>query len=157
MSFKGFPTFSFDGHFVQRSGPVLVEGHQRNISMKLFWNWSFKGSSIFSFGSHYFQHNGTIFANFGSGSLKVHFCEIILKSGHWSRRRCHLELFSPFSFGGHFVQPSQTILINLVEGHPRNISVKNYFEISPLVQEMSFKEFLFLALVAILFSGAEWF
>ena len=46
------------------------------------------------------------------------------------------------------------ILAILVEGLPRNISVKNYFEISPLVQ-MSFKEFLFLALVAILFSGAE--
>ena len=32
MSLKGFPTFSFDGHFVQRSGIVLVDCHQRNIS-----------------------------------------------------------------------------------------------------------------------------
>ena len=47
------------------------------------------------------------FSNFGKGSHKEHFFEIILKSGHWSRRRCHLKVF------------------------------------------------LFLALVAILFSGAE--
>ena len=49
------------------------------------------------------------FSNFGKGSSsKDHFCEIILKSGHWSTMRCHLKVF------------------------------------------------LCLALVAILFSGAEW-
>ena len=97
---------------------------------------SFKGLSIFSFGSHYFQHTGTIFGNSGRSSLKEHFCEIILKSVHWSRRRCHLWIFSCFSFGGHFVQWSQTILTNLVEVHPKNIS--------PLVQEeMSFKGLFF--------------
>ena len=32
--------------------------------------------------------------------------------------------FSFFSLGGHFVQLSGTILAILVEGHPRNISVK---------------------------------
>ena len=32
--------------------------------------------------------------------------------------------FSIFSSGGHFVQRSKTILAILVEGHPRNISVK---------------------------------
>ena len=32
--------------------------------------------------------------------------------------------FSIFSFGGLFVQWSGTILVILVEGHPRNISVK---------------------------------
>ena len=39
MSLKGFSIFSFDGHFVQRSRTilaVLVEGNQRNISVKLF-------------------------------------------------------------------------------------------------------------------------
>ena len=39
---------------------------------------------------------------------------------NWSRRRCHLKVFSIFRSGGHFVQWSGTIL---VEGHPRNISV----------------------------------
>ena len=33
-------------------------------------------------------------------------------------------VFSIFSFDGHFVQRSETILAILVEGHPRNISVK---------------------------------
>ena len=35
-----------------------------------------------------------------------------------------LKSFSIFSPGGHFVQPSTTILAYLVEGHPRNITVK---------------------------------
>ena len=39
--------------------------------------------------------------------------------------------FSIFSIGDHFVQQSRTILAILVEGHPRNISVK-LFEIRPL-------------------------
>ena len=36
---NGFSIFSFDGHFVQRSGTILVilvEGHPRNIHVKLF-------------------------------------------------------------------------------------------------------------------------
>ena len=37
-SLKSFSVFSFDGHFVQQSGTILVEGHPRNISVKLFWN-----------------------------------------------------------------------------------------------------------------------
>ena len=67
------------------------------------------------------------FNNFGRGSPKEHFCGIILKSGHWPKRRCHLKLFfffSIFSSGDHFVQRNRTILAILVEGHSRNISVK---------------------------------
>ena len=62
-------------------------------------------------------------SNFDRESTKEHFCEIILKSGHWPRR-CHLKGFSIFSTGGHFVQRSRTILSILVEGHSMNISVK---------------------------------
>ena len=39
MSFKGFSIFSSGGHFVQQSGTILeilVKGHERNISVKLF-------------------------------------------------------------------------------------------------------------------------
>ena len=39
MSFKGFSNFSPGSHFVQPSGmilSILVEGHPRNISVKLF-------------------------------------------------------------------------------------------------------------------------
>ena len=53
-----------------------------------------------------------------------HSCEIILKSAHWPRRKCGLNVFSNFSFDDHFVQRSGTILAILVESHPRNISVK---------------------------------
>ena len=38
MTFKGFSIFSSGGHFVQRSRTILailVEGHLRNISVKL--------------------------------------------------------------------------------------------------------------------------
>ena len=56
------------------------------------------------------------FSNFGKGSLEEHFCEIILKSGHWPRRRCCLKVFY-FSSGGHFVQQSGIILAILVKGY----------------------------------------
>ena len=46
---------------------------------------------IFRFGGHFVQWNN--FNNFGRGSPKAYFCEIILKSGHCSRRRCRLKKF----------------------------------------------------------------
>ena len=51
---------------------------------------SFKGFSIFSSGGHLFS-GAKDFSNFGRWSPKKHFCEIILKSVHWSRR-CHLKV-----------------------------------------------------------------
>ena len=36
------------------------------------------------------------FRSFGRGSPKEHFCEIILKSGHWPRGRCRLKFFFLF-------------------------------------------------------------
>ena len=65
------------------------------------------------------------FNNFGRGSPKVHFYEIILKSSHCPRKRCRLKVVVfIFSFGGHSFQCSRTILAVLVEGPPSNISVK---------------------------------
>ena len=43
MTLKGVSIFSSGDHFVQLSGAILaylVEGHPRNISVKLFENWS---------------------------------------------------------------------------------------------------------------------
>ena len=43
MSLKGLSILSSDGHFVRPSGTILaylVEGHPRNISVKLSENWS---------------------------------------------------------------------------------------------------------------------
>ena len=64
--------------------------------------------------------------------------------------------FSIFSSGSHFVQPSGTILAILVEGHLRNIPVKLFQNpFSGLGGDVVLRFFYFLALVAILFSGAE--
>ena len=64
--------------------------------------------------------------------------------------------FSIFSSGGHLVYRSETILAILVGSHLGNIPMK--FE-SRVKEELAFKEiihdFLFLALVAILFIGAR--
>ena len=80
---------------------------------------SFKGFSVFSFGGHFGSVKWNHFSNFGKGSPKEHFCEIILKLGHWPRRRCCLNVFSIFSSISHFVQWSGTILAILIEGHPK--------------------------------------
>ena len=43
MLLTGFSIFSSGGHYVQPSGTILaylVKGHSRNISVKLFENWS---------------------------------------------------------------------------------------------------------------------
>ena len=57
------------------------------------------------------------FSNYGRGSPKKHFYAIILKSVHWSRRRCHLKFFLAL----------EAILFNFaisIDGHSRNIFVK---------------------------------
>ena len=43
---------------------------------------SFKSFSIFSSGGLFCSAEWKDFSNFGRGSSKEHFCEIILKSGH---------------------------------------------------------------------------
>ena len=51
----------------------------------------FKGLSIISSSDHSFPVERNDFSNFGRGSPKEHFIEIILKSGHQSRRTCRLK------------------------------------------------------------------
>ena len=63
-------------------------------------------------------------SNFDRGSPKEHFCEIILKSGYWPGRRCHLKVFLFLALVAIFVQCGGTILAILVEGHPRKISME---------------------------------
>ena len=73
MSLKDFSIFSFDGHFVQQSRTILailVEGHPRNISVKLLLNQLIGLGedvvlgvfSVFSSGGHFVQRSGTILA-----------------------------------------------------------------------------------------------
>ena len=58
---------------------------------------SFKGYSIFSSGGHFVRWRGTIVTILVEGHLRnmpvKYACEIILKSGLWPRRRCHLKVF----------------------------------------------------------------
>ena len=53
---------------------------------------SFKGFSILALAAILYR-GADHFSNFGSGSSKENFCEIILKSGNWPRRRCDLKVF----------------------------------------------------------------
>ena len=61
------------------------------------------------------------------------------------------KFFSIFSSGLHFVQPSGTILAILVEGHWRNTSLQIFWN-QAIGQG---RDFLFVALATILFSGVE--
>ena len=68
--------------------------------------------------------------------------------------------FSIFSFGGHLVYQSGTILAILVGSHLGNIPMKFESHWPKGSGDVSFfkqiiRDFLFLALVAILFIGAE--
>ena len=63
-----------------------------------------------------------------------------------------------FSSGGHFVLRSRTVCAIWIVGILRNISVKYYLKLGPVIQEeMSFKYISILALMAILFIGAKGF
>ena len=70
------------------------KGSKRNISVKLF---GYLAAILFRRAKQFLQF-------FGRGLPKEHFCEIILKSVHWCRRRSHLKVSSIFSSGGDFVQ-----------------------------------------------------
>ena len=62
--------------------------------------------------------------NLVRGYHEEQFCEIILNSDQWFRRRCRLKIFLIWSSGSPFVQWSRTICAILVEGIKRNNSVK---------------------------------
>ena len=86
---------------------------------------------------------------FGRHHNEEHFCEIILNLDKWFKDILYLELWSLFScvewnrFG------------NFGRWHYEEHFCVIIFEFGPVVQESLFKDFLFRALVAILFSGAE--
>ena len=80
-----------------------------------------------------------------------------MKSGHWPRRRCP-KFFSSsiFSSGWHSVEPSRTILAILGRGPLEEHSCANILKSGHWPRmKCCLKIFYFLALVAILFNGAE--
>ena len=68
-----------------------------------------------------------ITSNFGEGLSKKHFCEIILKLGHWPRSKCCVKVFFLILAlaAGHLVFWSATILVILVGSHLGIISAKS--------------------------------
>ena len=120
---------------------------------------SFKGFSIFGFGGLLCSAMNH-FSNFGRGSPKEHFCEIILTSGHWPRGRC-LKIFLflalvPILFSG---APFCSVEWNHFTNFGRASLKEHFCEIilqsGHWPRRYCLQVFLFLALVAILFSGAE--
>ena len=95
------------------------------------------------------------FSNFGKGSSKKHFCEIILKSGHWSRSIYHLKVFLFLALAAILLRATEPL-----SQFGRQLPKEHFYEIILKsghwpVRIYCLKVFLFLALTAILFSGSE--
>ena len=60
------------------------------MSLKVFF--------FFSSGGLFVQQSGNDFSKLCKGAHKEHFCEIILKSNNWSKRRCRLKVVFFFIF-----------------------------------------------------------
>ena len=93
--------FSSGGHFVQQSGiilAILIEGHPKNrceiILKSGHWprRCHLKVFLFLDLVAILFSRADQ-FSNFGKGSPKEHFCEIIFKLVYWSRSKCHLKFF----------------------------------------------------------------
>ena len=112
MAFKCFSIFSNGRHYVHLSGTILeilVKEHKRNISMKFILkpghlhksSCRFKIFLFLALAAILFTSTSPLVAKiglnhfnyFGKGAQEEHFCEIILKSGHWLRKRCHFKIF----------------------------------------------------------------
>ena len=94
-------------------------------------------------------------------SPECHWNQIISKSVHRFSRRSHLKLFSIYSPGGHLFT-EQNSLSNFCRLSPKEhsciiISKSMHWLFLLLDWLLHLKVFLFLALAAILFNGAEQF
>ena len=61
--------------------------------IKVFCLFFFFFFCIFISGGHFVEGRGASVSNLGRVSPEEHFCEIILKSNHWSMGRCRLKVF----------------------------------------------------------------
>ena len=112
MLSKIFSILSSDSHFVHPSKTILailVEGHPKNISVKIVLkstHWPRRRCYLNVF-FLFFVLMAVLFSGvdpqwqFGRGSSKKHFCEILLKSAYWPWSRCcSTYLFFSFCSGG---------------------------------------------------------
>ena len=89
-------------------------------------------------------------------SPEYHWNQIISKSVHRFSRGSRLKLFSICSPGGHFVQQSER-LSSFCRQSPKEHSCIIISKSMHWLRRSRLKVFLFLALAAILFNGAEQF
>ena len=120
-----------------------------------YWPWRrchFTGFSIFSSCGHFVQQSGTIWAMFLQGTFLWNYFKI----GQLALEEMSFYESSIFSSGGHFVQQSRTILAIFDKLQQGIIRMKLFWN-GPigLGEDVVLRVFLFLALAAILFSGAE--
>ena len=105
-----FSILNSGGHLVQWSETILailVQSHERYISVKLFWNWaiSMRGDviwwfiSIFSSGGHLVQWSETILAILVQGHLKNISVKLFCNWDIKLRRDVVQSYFSIFSSG----------------------------------------------------------
>ena len=95
---------------IQMAWTILVEDHQRNISAKLYGNWSsgFGQEDFYIFQYRYigkislapwwpcFLTNPNGLNNLGRGSPNKHFCKIIWKSVQWILTRRFLKFLNSY-------------------------------------------------------------
>ena len=97
-------------------------------------------------------------SNFGRGLAKEHLCEIISKSVHRFSRGSCLKNFSIYSPGGPSCSTERNGVSNFGGQSPKEHSCIIFLKSMHWLRRRSqLKVFLFLALAAILFNGAERF
>ena len=75
-------------------------------------------------------------SNFGTGSPKEYSCIITLKSIHWLRQRSRLKIFLFLALVAIlFNEAEQFQQFYLVEGYPRNMSVKLFYNMPIILAE----------------------
>ena len=125
--------------------PIVISFRDRWYThIFFFWKWAHwwrHRHRLDRFRFQNFQSPGSVewnhFGNFGRGYPTEHSCKIISKSIHWFKRRLLLSKlltdkktfkgFSIFSSGSHLIHPSRMVWAILVEGHPKNIPVKLFW------------------------------
>ena len=134
---------------------ILVEGHLMIIFVKLYWNRA-SGFGEEDFLNLHYEHksksgpapwrpcflpNQHGLNNFGRGSPEHHFCEIILKSGRWFRRRRFLK-FTLCTYKEKWPRPlaamffdESTWLEQLCKKVTQASFLWKYIEIGPWVSE----------------------
>ena len=166
--FKSFSIFSFCSHLVQLSGTVwaiLVDSHLRNIPMKLFQNLSADLAEEYVKSSFLFIALAAILFHVAE-SFKQFWWRVTQETFLYNYFKICLQVQEKKSFKGFFYfklrRLSWSTERNGFSKFGRGSSKEPFYTIISksmywLRRNCSFKVFLFLAVAAILFNGAEWF